>query len=279
MTHDEVQALASEYVLGALDEVTRGRVAAHLSSCQACAADIRQVAQALDGIGRSVPDVAPPGSLRDRIAGIPARVPQIPAAAPTRAGAGPVPSPAIRTAPRSAPWFAAIAASLIAAVATWQAFGARAEIQRLRRELAQMQVMVGEGQVARASLQEQVDEFTRLAGVLRASDVVTYSLAGSGAAASAKARAYVTHKNGMAFYAEGLPSLPAGKVYQLWVIVGSTPVSAGTFSPDANGRVQTVVPTPDIAALPGIVAVTLEPAGGLPKPSTDPILVGTALPQ
>jgi anti-sigma-K factor RskA len=275
MTHDEVQALASEYVLGALDEVTRGRVAAHLSSCQACAADFRQVAQVLDGIGRSVPDVAPPASLRERIAGIPGRAPQIPA----RAGAGRVPSAAIRTAPRGAPWFAAIAASLVAAVAMWQAFGARAEIQRLRRELAQMQVMVGEGQVARASLQEQVDEFTRLAGVLRASDVVTYSLAGSGTAASAKARAYVTHKNGMAFYAEGLPSLPAGKVYQLWVIVGSTPVSAGTFSPDANGRVQTVVATPDIAALPGIVAVTLEPAGGLPKPSTDPILVGTAIPQ
>jgi len=125
----------------------------------------------------------------------------------------------------------------------------------------------------------RIREFAKLAGVLRASDVVFYALAGSGGAANAHARAYVTHKNGMVFAAEGLPALPAGKVYQLWVIVASKAVSVGTFSPDANGRVQAVMPTPDIAAMPGTVAVTLEPTGGLPQPSTTPILVGNATPQ
>ena len=142
-----------------------------------------------------------------------------------------------------------------------------------------MQVRVGDAQVARASLEEQVKEFADIAGVLRASDVVSYTLAGSGSAVNAHARAYVTHKNGMVFTADGLPALPAGKVYQLWVIVGAKPVSVGTFSPRPDGSIQAVMATPDIAAMPGAVAVTLEPTGGLPQPSTAPILVGTATPQ
>ena len=56
MNHDEVHALASEYVLGLADEVTRARVAAHLASCPACVDEVRQVAQAMDALGRSVPD-------------------------------------------------------------------------------------------------------------------------------------------------------------------------------------------------------------------------------
>lgn len=275
MTHDDVHALASEYVLGHLDEVTRARVAAHLTSCAACAQEIREVSQAMDALGRSVPEVAPPASLRDRIAAIPARVPQVAAAAP----AAPGPAAVVHPSSRPAPWFAAIAASLVAAVAMWQAIGARAEVERLKQELAQMQVMAGEAQVARVSLQEQISEFSKLAGVLRASDLVSYSLTGSGGAANAHARAYVTHKNGMVFTADGLPALPAGKVYQLWVIVAAKPVSVGTFSPRPDGSVQTVMATPDIAVMPGAVAVTLEPTGGLAQPSSAPILVGTAIPQ
>ena len=273
MTHDDVHALASDYVLGLVDEVTRARVASHLASCPACTDEVRQVAQTMDAVGRSVPEVDPPASLRDRIATIPARVPQLAAeTSPAPSGAQVVRRPASRP----APWFAAVAASIVAAVATWQAFSARAEVQRLKQELVDMQVRAGDAQVARATLQEQVDEFTRTMDVLRSSDLISYSLAGSGAAANAHARAYVTHKNGMVFTAEGLPALPAGRIYQLWVIVGGKPVSAGLLSPDANGRVLAVTSTPDIPAMPAIVAVTLEPAGGLPQPSTTPILVGTA---
>lgn len=272
MTHEDVQALASEYVLGTLDDVMRARVAAHLSACRACADEVREVAQVLDAVGRSVPALEAPAALRDRIAAIPATVAQLPAAPAV------IPTVA-RPAARPAPWFAAVAASLVAAVATWQAISARAEVTRLRRELVEMQVRVGDAQVARASLQQRVDEFTRMAGVLRSSDLVSYSLAGSGIAASAHARAYVTHKNGLVFTAEGLPALPAGRIYQLWVIVAAKPVSVGLVSPDADGRVQVVLPTPEIAAMPAAVAVTLEPAGGLPAPSTTPILVGTATPQ
>lgn len=272
MTHDDVHALASEYVLGQLDQVTRTRLVQHLATCPACAEEVRQVSLVLDLVGRSAPEVTPPASLASRIAGIPDRVPQLPAAAP-------LPDTGTRPAPRVAPWFAAIAASLVAAVAIWQAVSARTEIQRLRSELAQMQVRADDALVAQSSLERRLGEFTKIAGILRASDVVSYSLSGSGGAASARARAFVTHQNGMVFTAQGLPALPAGKVYQLWVIVGAKPVSVGTFSPDTDGNVQAVLDTPVIDGMPGAVAVTIEPTGGLPAPSTTPILVGTAAPQ
>lgn len=273
MTHDEVQALASEYVMGQLDEVTRARVASHLSSCHVCIEEVRLIGLTLDALARSVPAVEPPASLRDRIAAIPGTVPQ------ARAATASTPGPGEMGASRLAPWFAAVAASLLAAVAIWQAVDARAEVQRLRQELAQMQVTAGQAQVARVSLERQLDEFAKQVDVLRASDLVAYSLAGSGTAVNAHARAYVTYKNGVVFTAAGLPALPSGKVYQLWVIVDAKPVSVGVFSPDADGRVHALVGTPDITAMPAAVAVTLEPAGGLPVPTMPLILVGTAQPR
>jgi anti-sigma-K factor RskA len=54
------------------------------------------------------------------------------------------------------------------------------------------------------------------------------------------------------------------------------PVSAGVFTPDANGTGWVLAASPsqlfgDIKA----AAVTLEPAGGLPKPSGETYLRGT----
>jgi anti-sigma-K factor RskA len=275
MTHDDVQALASDYVLGLVDEVTRARVASHLKVCGSCSAEVRALAETCDALGRTVPDAAPPSSLRDRIVSIPGQVPQavvgLPSAAPvTRRSSGVA---------AVLPWVAAVAAAVVAVTAIWQTGAARAEVQRLRQALAEAQLLSGQAQLARVSLQERLDEAERQASVLRASDAVTYTLVGNTTAKDSHARAFVTHKNGMIFTADGLPALPAGKTYQLWVIAEGKPVSVGVFAPDASGRVHAMMATPAIAVMPSAVAVTLEPAGGLAQPSTAPILVGAATPQ
>lgn len=69
------------------------------------------------------------------------------------------------------------------------------------------------------------------------------------------------------FVANGLPSLPENKVYELWTISG-TPVPAGTFtSTDAAA-----VFLPDAALTADAVALTVEPEGGSDQPTTTPIL-------
>jgi anti-sigma-K factor RskA len=62
-------------------------------------------------------------------------------------------------------------------------------------------------------------------------------------------------------------SVPSGKTYQAWVIPpGGKPISAGLFS---GGRTSVDLAT---VAHPGdTVAVTVEPAGGSPQPTSPPI--------
>jgi len=64
---------------------------------------------------------------------------------------------------------------------------------------------------------------------------------------------------------------PAGKTYEAWVIQGNDPRPAGTFS--GGGPVAFVLTrkVPDGA----IIAVTLEPAGGVDQPTTDPLFRST----
>ena len=113
-------------------------------------------------------------------------------------------------------------------IAVWQAVSARAEIDQLRQELADARAVSADTLIANASLTQQVDEFTRQTNVLRAADVVFYALTSQPGAPDGVvgARAYVTQQRGLVFTAESLPALPAGKIYQLWVIVDAKAVSA-----------------------------------------------------
>jgi hypothetical protein len=67
-----------------------------------------------------------------------------------------------------------------------------------------------------------------------------------------------------------LPTPPAGKQYQVWVIAAGQPVSAGVFDVDSLGHASLIVPVG--APRPDGFAVTLEPAGGGPAPSSAPLM-------
>lgn len=67
-----------------------------------------------------------------------------------------------------------------------------------------------------------------------------------------------------------LPSLSSGKTYQLWYMGEGAPIPAGTFESSASATTWRVL---DGAMSAGdTVGVTVEPLGGSPKPTTDPIL-------
>jgi RNA polymerase sigma-70 factor (ECF subfamily) len=66
---------------------------------------------------------------------------------------------------------------------------------------------------------------------------------------------------------------PAGRTYQAWVLHQGTWTSMGTFTPDAAGEGLLVAEGGAFMELPQEVKVTLEPAGGSPKP-TGPEVIG-----
>jgi hypothetical protein len=64
-----------------------------------------------------------------------------------------------------------------------------------------------------------------------------------------------------------LDRAPAGQTYEIWVISGNTPRPAGLFQ---GGR-DAVVPLTRVVPKGATVALTLEPVGGSPEPTSDPL--------
>ncbi|MEU3302189.1 anti-sigma factor [Streptomyces sp. NPDC006678] len=73
-----------------------------------------------------------------------------------------------------------------------------------------------------------------------------------------------------AFLSSGLPALPDGKVYQLWFADAGTMRSAGII--DDATRDGTVLMDGPVRSASG-VGLTVEPAGGSPSPTSDPLVV------
>ena len=87
----------------------------------------------------------------------------------------------------------------------------------------------------------------------------------------------VRQQRGMV-HAFHLPPAPAGHAYQVWVLRGPTPISVRVFDSDADGHalIERIV-LPDSPQGISTVAITVEPAGGSPQPTTTPILAGELL--
>jgi anti-sigma-K factor RskA len=70
----------------------------------------------------------------------------------------------------------------------------------------------------------------------------------------------------------GMPRPPEGKTYEIWTIEDGNPKPAGLFK---AGEGQTVATVENSLGEADTVAVTVEPAGGSPKPTTDPVMVAS----
>jgi anti-sigma-K factor RskA len=138
---------------------------------------------------------------------------------------------------------------------------------------ATLALAVGIGIYA-ARLQERVGELQSAMGVLAAPDLVSIDLAGQAPAPQASARALWSRTRGMVFTASNLPPLPAGRVYQVWVVTAQAPISAGLLTRGQEGAEQTFFETPPDIPPPAAVAVSIEPAGGVPAPTGQIYLVG-----
>jgi anti-sigma-K factor RskA len=77
--------------------------------------------------------------------------------------------------------------------------------------------------------------------------------------------------DGSAAVALTLPDAPAGKTYEAWVIRKGAARPAGIFSGSAVFKLQRSV------ARGSVVAVTLEPDGGVDQPTTKPLAVSEAI--
>lgn len=245
--HEAVSARLDEYALGQLSAAERREVEAHARECAACASEIGELSLVMQGLARAPVPVVPPPHLRARVLDTFARE--------SRA--------AVAARPTTRYWLAAAAALVILLggalfVASDRNRRGEADLARARGEAAEL----------RARLDEYAGQADLALSILTASDMRRVELAGSAAWSESAARAYWSPTRGLLVVADRLPLPPAGRIYQVWVIGGSAPVSAGLLGSPTTGRGMLIAPPPGRVA-PGTVtvAVTDEPPGGLPAPS------------
>lgn len=262
ITHDE-QALAAAYVLGALDAVERQAFEAHLRTCAVCTEEVRSLQPVADSLARAVPQHTPRPELRARVLS-------------SVTGSGPV-APRVDPSPRArALGWLPLAAAIVVAV------GLGAYALQLQDRISSLETRVNSAEARAAAAERESISARRVAGdaelayaILAAPDAVKIDLAGKGTGAAATGRAMWSRARGMVFTATNLPAAPPDKIYQVWVITGTTPRSAGLLTTDTSGRGAAVFQTPADIPTPETVAVTLEAAGGVSAPTSPPVLVGT----
>ncbi len=265
MTHDELRELTGGYALGILSETERREFEAHVSTCPACAQELRALTEVTDALAYAVPQVDPPAALRARV---------------LRAAAGESDARAIAgVKPRAGsalPTWLAVAASLAAIGLGLYAVTLRQRIGDLETRLRVATSRAAAFQNEVAVFRTKADIAGRTNAILAASDVRRIELAGQKGAPGAAGRAFWSPSLGLVFTAANLPTLPTGTVYQLWVIPpgSKVPIDAGVLDPDAEGRVITLV-APAASADVGTVAVTLEPSPGVPTPTGAFALLGS----
>jgi anti-sigma-K factor RskA len=66
-----------------------------------------------------------------------------------------------------------------------------------------------------------------------------------------------------------MPRVPEDRTYQIWVIEDDVPKPGGLFEPRGE-QVAAVVEEPLQEG--DVIAVTVEPDGGSPEPTTDPMM-------
>jgi len=241
LRHD-LHSLAGPYALDALEAGSEhDRFTRHLSRCQSCAAEVkgfREVATAMAFAAAA----EPPAELRDRVLIAAARTRQLPPEVRTHArprrSRGSVPW---------VPWLSGVVATASIVVAVLFGFAQAHTRDELNQVKAENQAI---------SLLLSAPQAKLLTRTVTNGGVATVVLAAD--------------RHELAVVTTGLPALPPGKVYQLWLIGKPKTVSAGLLPPAKNGQTPAVLATGVVKG--DTLGLTVEPAGGSAQPTTTPIL-------
>lgn len=305
MNHEEYREMIVLGALGALDAADDQALAAHLSECSACRAEREELYDVAAMLAYTTPPVAPSEHLRERIlANIQTDAArnsqQSPSSLETRGTRRDEAESAAQTSPahgssnvlpfapegkgrkfvqlsRSAFLGGAIAASLVIVALSVALASLWTRQRRMSEEMARMNARRNEAEQRLADAGEALARERETAELLAAPEARMMTLSGTAAAPGARARFAYDRRTGRAIlYAYDLPPAPAGKAYQLWFIAGGRPLPGRVFRTDAAGRgvLREQVPPEGLDAQ--IFAVTLEPEEGVPSPTGDKYLLGSA---
>jgi anti-sigma-K factor RskA len=242
--------LAGAYAMDAVPEPDRSRFERHLAGCDSCRQEVRGLREATAALAAATA-VRPPAELRDAVLGTAGQTRQLPPpAAPAPVAWVPARD---QRGPRGRPRLVAVAAVALAGA------------------LAVMAVVAG---AVTYGMQGRLDQAQRrdhtVAAVLSASDAKMMS---AHVSTGGIATVVMSHRErALVFTAADLQVLPPGESYELWLIgpAGTRPV--GMVDASARGRMAGPMVVSGLATGDS-VGMTVEPAGGSPRPTSRPVLL------
>jgi anti-sigma-K factor RskA len=259
MSNDpDIHTLTGAYALNALPDDEREAFEEHLDACDACAAETAEFLATAARLGGLLHEPAP----ADLKVSVLAEVDRTRQDRPTSAGAEVVDLAARRAAPPA--WVTWVTASA-AAVAALAVVVMGVQLGSVNDRLEQAESIASQ---AIEQLDDVEGRSARVEQLLAAPDIQTISYQQDGV----QGQLVVSDARGEAvFIASGLDPAPHEHTYELWVIGDDGAVPAGLFDVD-NGATVTQIVEGDFAGAAAL-GVTVEPAGGSPQPTTDPVMV------
>ena len=231
-------SLSGAYALDALEPgAERDRFTRHLSRCQSCASEVRGFREVATAMAFAA-TTEPPAGLRDQVLAAAARTRQLPPEIRTHGA---------RTRVPWVPWLSGVVATASIVVAVLFGFAQAHTRDELNQVRAENQAI---------SLLLSAPEAKLLTHTVTNGGVATVVLAAD--------------RHELAVVTTGLPALPPGQVYQLWLIGKPAITSAGLLPPAKDGRTPPVLATGVVKG--DTLGLTVEPAGGSAQPTTKPIL-------
>jgi anti-sigma-K factor RskA len=250
MVHEDYKEMIPARALSALDAAEARALNDHLSECDECRMELQEWEATAAALSASAKPMEPSPEVRARLLSeVRKELADVPQVIPFRS--------ATRNIWTSFGSLGAIAAVILATALIVGLIVLWRENNSLHQRLAQTQ-----------EFQQLVSTPGARMAELKGTDV--------GAGAIAK---LVYDNNGRAMLmADNLPTVPQGKAYQLWFIVGNNPPMPGkTFVPNSEGKGVLKDQVPQGALNSAVFAITLEPAGGLPAPTGKIFLASSAV--
>lgn len=239
----------SGYALGERDPATLRLLQEHVRGCGVCQQALAADQHIAALLPLSAPDAQPAPDLRDRV------IEAVDAAAQELAAPARRPRSGWRAGWRRPLLWRGLAVASLLALLSWNLL--------LQRDLRAQQTLQQQHAALVALLQDGTVERRALPAGERAPGARGTLLA-------------ARDEQAAALTVEGMPALPADRVYQLWLVRQGQRISGGTFTVDADGSAVLVLRPPLPISAYDAAGITVEPRGGSAGP-TSPRVIGGPL--
>jgi len=278
----QLAELYEAYALGALEGADLQAIEEHLARrCPTCTAGVERARWVVANLSYLAAPAEPPAALRQKLLGAIAAE----GAEPARAGAPPVKTKEVesietrRTKPSAggAPrawipgwaWAAAAILIVFSGYTTWQ-------MRQFQHEVAELERQAVAVKQRSAALDSERERYLQALNIMSATATKRMPLK-PGKTGMPSVNAYWNPALGLVLSAEMMPNMPPDRTLQLWVVPKQgAPISVGIFRPNGEGQVMMVMPPAEAMNMAKALAISEEPSGGSPQPTSTPEWVGPA---